>query len=218
MHQLAKTISWIFLPLFMPIYCLLLTLYFPSQEFDISKPSMFEMADGLKAQIIFLFFVFVTIAPGLSFILMYKRGLLSSVEMEERKERLFPLFIMLSYCILLFFLFWKKAPNHFLPEYIYILPLTGAIVSLICMMLTTRFKISLHASGGGIFVGYLCAFASNQIEFYFILIPIGILISGLILSARLYLHKHTPKQVYLGWSLMFVASYLSLKYIPVLMH
>tara|TARA_B100000524_G_scaffold173852_2_gene89192 strand:+ start:1962 stop:2618 length:657 start_codon:yes stop_codon:yes gene_type:complete len=217
MRQLAKAISWIFLPLFMPIYGLLLTLYIPSQEFDISKPSMFEIAEGLKAQILFLFLVFVTIAPGVSFILMYKRGLLSSVEMEERKERLFPLFIMLSYCILLFFLFWKKAPNHFLPLYIYILPLTGAIVALMCMILTSRFKISLHAAGAGIFVGYLCAFASNQIEFHIVLIPIGILISGLILSARLYLDKHSPKEVYLGWGLTFTASYLTLKYIPLIL-
>ena len=79
MRQMANAISWIFLPLFMPIYGLLLTLYIPSQEFDISKPSMFEMEYSLKAQILFLFLVFVTIAPGVSFILMYKRGLLSSL-------------------------------------------------------------------------------------------------------------------------------------------
>lgn len=217
MRQLAKAISWIFLPLFMPIYGLLLTFYIPSQEFDISKPSMFEMTDGLKAQILFLFLVFVTIAPGVSFVLMYKRGLLSSVEMEERKERLFPLFIMLSYCILLFFLFWKKAPNYFLPVYIYILPLTGGIVALICMILTTRFKISLHAAGTGIFVGYLCAFASNQIEFHSSIILLGILFSGCVLSARLYLNKHTPNQVYLGWGLAFLATYLCMIWLPELL-
>tara|TARA_B100001287_G_scaffold27405_1_gene19725 strand:+ start:1761 stop:2417 length:657 start_codon:yes stop_codon:yes gene_type:complete len=218
MRKLANAISWVFLPLFMPIYGLLFTFYIPSQESDISNPSMFEMADDLKVQILFLFLVFITIAPGVSFILMYKRGLLSSVEMEERKERFFPLFIMLSYCILLFFLFWKKAPNHFLPVYIYILPITGAIVASICLILTTRFKISLHAAGAGVFVGYLCAFASNQMLFHVVLIPIGIFISGLILSARLYLHKHSPRQVYLGWSLMFITSYLSLKYIPLLLY
>ena len=142
MEQIAKSLSWIFLPLFMPIYALLLTFYIPSQELDISHPSLFDMDDGLKTQILFLFLVFVTIAPGISFILMYKRGLLSSVEMDDRKERLFPLFIMLSYCILLFFLFWKKAPNYVLPIYVYLLPLTGAIMAFMCLILTMRFKIS----------------------------------------------------------------------------
>ena len=53
--------------------------------------------------------------------------------------------------------FWKKAPNNFLPIYIYALPLTGAIVALMCMILTTRFKISLHAAGSGIF-SYISVF------------------------------------------------------------
>ena len=133
----------------MPIYGLLLTLYIPSQEASISNASLFDLPDGLKTQILFLFAVFTSIAPGISFILMYRRGLLSSVEMDQRKERLFPLFIMLSYCILLFFLFWKKAPDFVLPIYIYTLPLTGAIVAFICILLTSRFKISLHAAGAG---------------------------------------------------------------------
>jgi hypothetical protein len=217
MQKIAKAISWVFLPLFMPIYGLLLTLYIPSQELDISKPSLFYLADSLKRQILFLFLVFVTIAPGISFILMYKRGLLSSVEMEERKERLFPLFIMLSYCILLFFLFWKKAPNNFLPIYIYALPLTGAIVALMCMILTTRFKISLHAAGAGILSGYICAFANNQIEFHNMIILAAIFSSGCILSARLYLNKHTPNQVYLGWSLSFAATYACMIWLPELL-
>ena len=115
MQVLSKTVSWIFLPLFMPIYGLLLTLYIPSQEANISNASLFDLPDGLKTQILFLFVVFTSIAPGISFILMYRRGMLSSVEMDQRKERLFPLFIMLSYCVLLFFLFWKKAPDYVLP-------------------------------------------------------------------------------------------------------
>ena len=217
MEQIAKSLSWIFLPLFMPIYALILTFYIPSQELDISHPSLFDMEDGLKAQILFLFLVFITIAPGISFILMYKRGLLSSVEMDDRKERLFPLFIMLSYCILLFFLFWKKAPNYVLPIYIYLLPLTGAIMAFICLILTMRFKISLHAVGVGIFSGFILAFAHNQIEFNYGIIVISILCSGCVLSARLYLNKHAPYQVYSGWILAFLTTYLCMVWLPELL-
>ena len=217
MHLLSKTVSWIFLPLFMPIYGLLLTLYIPSQEASISNTSLFDLPDGLKTQILFLFVVFTSIAPGISFILMYRRGLLSSVEMDQRKERLFPLFIMLSYCILLFFLFWKKAPGYVLPIYIYSLPLTGAIVAFIFILLTSRFKISLHAAGAGILAGYLCAFGGNQIVFNAWLILIGFLTSGLVLSARLYLNKHSPLEVYSGWSIAFLITYVSTAWLPFLL-
>jgi membrane-associated phospholipid phosphatase len=217
MQVLSKTVSWIFLPLFMPIYGLLLTLYIPSQEANISNASLFDLPDGLKTQILFLFVVFTSIAPGISFILMYRRGMLSSVEMDQRKERLFPLFIMLSYCVLLFFLFWKKAPDYVLPIYIYALPLTGAIVAFIFILLTSRFKISLHAAGAGIFTGYLCGFGGNQIVFNAWLILIGFLTSGLVLSARLYLDKHSPLEVYSGWSIAFVITYLSTTWLPILL-
>lgn len=214
MQNIAKAISWIFLPLFMPIYGLCLTFYVPSQELDISKPSLFALPPQLKTQILFLFLVFVTIAPGVSFILMYRKGLLSSVEMEERKERLFPLFILFSYCILLFFLFWKKAPGKVLPIYIYSLPLTGAFVAAAFMLFTSRFKISLHAAGTGILTGYLCAFASQQIEIQGLLIIFSFLCSGITLWARLYLNKHKPIEVYLGWLCAFLITYSSILFLP----
>ncbi|MDG1350413.1 MAG: phosphatase PAP2 family protein [Crocinitomicaceae bacterium] len=209
MQILSKVVSWVFLPLFMPFYGLLLTLYIPSQEANISNPSLFGLPGDLKTQILFLFLVFTALAPGMSFVLMYRRGLLSSVEMDERKERLFPLFIMLSYCILLFFLFWKKAPDYLLPIYIYSLPLTGALVALVFILITSNYKISLHAAGAGILTGYLFAFGGNQMIFNPGVIFIGILTSGLILSARLYLNKHTPNQVYSGWIIAFIVTYFS---------
>ncbi|MEJ6588706.1 MAG: hypothetical protein QNL43_02785 [Crocinitomicaceae bacterium] len=214
MRYVAKVISWVFLPLFMPIYGLCITLYFPSEEIDISRPSLYLLTEELKSQILFLFLVFVTIAPGISFILMYRRGLLSSVEMDQRRERLFPLFVMFSYCILLFFLFWKKAPNNVLPIYIYSLPLTGAIVALIFIAFTSKFKISLHAAGAGILTGYLIAFSSNQIEFNNGLIILSFLLSGIILSARLFLKKHTPFEVYFGWGVAFFITYISTLALP----
>lgn len=214
MRHLAKAISWVFLPLFMPIYGLCITLYLPSQELDISRPSLYLLTEALKSQILFLFLVFVTIAPGISFILMYRRGLLSSVEMEERKERIFPLFVMFSYCILLFFLFWTKAPNNTLPIYIYSLPLTGALVAIVFIAFTSKFKISLHAAGAGILTGYLIAFASNQMVFSNGLIVLSFLLSGIILSARLFLKKHTPFEVYFGWGIAFLITYISTLSLP----
>jgi len=209
MRILSKVVSWIFLPLFMPFYGLLLTIYIPSQEAIISNPSLFDLSGALKIQILFLFLVFTALAPGMSFVLMFKRGLLSSVEMDERKERLFPLFIMLSYCILLFFLFWKKAPDYLLPIYVYSLPLTGALVALVFIIITSNYKISLHAAGAGMLTGYLFAFGGNQMIFNIWIIFIGVLSSGLILSGRLYLNKHTPNQVYSGWVIAFLVTYFS---------
>ena len=111
MVQFAKFISWIFLPLFIPLIALFLTMYIPSEEKDLSSPSLFFLADEIKNQLILLFFIFGTLAPGFSFILMYRRQLISTIEMDEKTERVIPLLIVFSYSLILFLLFLFKAPN-----------------------------------------------------------------------------------------------------------
>jgi membrane-associated phospholipid phosphatase len=199
--RLGNFISWLFLPLFIPIIALALTMYIPSEEKNLSHPSLYLLDEDFKDQIIFLFFVFGTLAPGISFLLMFRRKLISTLEMDNRTERTVPLLIVFSYCLILFLLFFVKAPDGVLPIYIYAIPLSGAILSLVFLLINNWTKISLHAAGGGMITGYL-------------LILFCFLISGLIMSARLALNKHTPFQVYLGWILAFVITFYCNFYYP----
>ena len=212
--RISQIISWVFLPLFMPLYALMVTLYTPSSEKILSNASLYELPDELKTQLLFLFIIFGTIAPGISFILMYRRGLITTIEMDNRNERSTPLFIVLSYCLILFLLFCFKAPNLVLPRYIYALPLTGTIISVLFIVINLRTKISLHAAGTGILTGYFCAYAVQQIHFNYLLILMALMISGLVLSARLVLNKNTPFHFYLGWALGFVVAFVCNLYYP----
>ncbi len=214
MVSFAKFISWIFLPLFIPLIALFLTMYIPSEEKDLSNPSLFFLADEIKNQLILLFFIFGTLAPGFSFILMYRRQLISTIEMDEKTERVIPLLIVLSYSLILFLLFLFKAPNGVLPKYIYALPLSGAVISIIYVVINHWTKISLHAAGGGILCGYLCAFGIQQLNFDYRIILIGFIISGLVMFARLALNKHSPFQVYLGWNIAFAIAFICNLYYP----
>ena len=212
--SLAQIISWIFMPLFIPIYALLITMYIPSEERILSNPSLFELADEIKDQVSVLFLIFGTIAPGISFTLMYRRRLISTIEIDDRNERNIPLLIVLSYCVILFLLFYFKAPNGILPKYIYALPLTGVVISTLFLGINYWMKISLHAAGGGILTGYLCAFSTQQLNFNYKIVLIGFVASGLIMTARLALNKHTPFQVYLGWTIAFVIAFFCNLYYP----
>jgi len=207
-QKIAHIISWIFLPLFIPIYGLIISLYVPSEEKIISNPSLYELPADLKNQLLVLFIIFGVIAPGISFILLYKRQIISTVEMDNRKDRMIPLFIIFTYCIILYFLFFLKAPNNILPIYIYALPLTGAIIALVFLLINFWTKISLHAAGAGIFTGYLYAFFAHQLIIEYRLILIAFVVSGIIMSSRLFLNKHTPLQVYLGWSIAFIIAFV----------
>ena len=192
----------------MPTYGLLLTLYIPSEQIHLDKDSMYLLNPELKRQLLYLFFTFSALAPGISFFALHKRQIISTIDMENQKERNIPLVIMFAYCLVLFLMFIFKAPNNVLPKYFYALPLSGAIVTGVFMFINRWIKISMHAGGAGILVGYLFAFTKHQIHFEFWILIAAILASGVTIASRLYLNKHRPIEVYSGWTLAFLITFL----------
>ena len=211
---LSHFFSWIFLPLLMPTYGLLLTLYIPSQQIQLDKDALYLLNPELKKQLLYLFFTFSALAPGISFFALHKRQIITTIDMENQKERNIPLLIMFAYCLVLYLMFVFKAPNNVLPKYFYALPLSGALVTGSFMLINRWIKISMHAGGAGILVGYLLAFAKQQTQFEFWIIITAILASGVTIASRLYLNKHRPIEVYTGWILATFITYLCIHFYP----
>lgn len=212
---LAHIFSWLFLPLLMPFYGLYLSLYIPSEELSLSGQGMYQIPIALKGQLLMIFFLFSALAPGISFYLLHKRKIISTIDIEDSKERNFPLLIMFAYCMVLFTLFIFKAPNNILPKYFYALPLSGAIVTTLFIIINRWIKISLHGGGAGILVGYLSVFMLENSGFPILFFAIAIIASGLCLSSRLFLQRHTPLEVYSGWSLALMITFICCIYYPI---
>jgi membrane-associated phospholipid phosphatase len=209
MKIFSDIVSWVFLPLFMPVYGLLLAMYIPSNEdYILNEDSLYFLTDAAKQAILYMFFIFSVLAPGLSFLLLHKKKIISTIDMENQRERNIPMILMLSYCLVLYFLFIIKAQDNILPKYVYALPLSGVFVTVTYTFINRWIKISLHAGGAGILTGFLLAYASAQVEFETWILVAAILASGLTLTARLYLKKHTQLEVYTGWSLAVLLTFL----------
>lgn len=209
MKIFSDIVSWVFLPLFMPVYGLLLAMYIPSNEdYILNEDSLYFLTDAAKQAILYMFFIFSVLAPGLSFLLLHKKKIISTIDMENQRERNIPMILMLSYCLVLYFLFIIKAQDNILPKYVYALPLSGVFVTVTYTVINRWIKISLHAGGAGILTGFLLAYASAQVEFETWILIAAILASGLTLTARLYLKKHTQLEVYTGWSLAVLLTFL----------
>jgi membrane-associated phospholipid phosphatase len=58
------------------------------------------------------------------------------------------------------------------------------------------------------------AFAKQQAQFEFWIIIFAILASGVTIASRLYLNKHRPIEVYTGWLLATLITFLSVNYYP----
>lgn len=185
--RFSKILSFVFHPVLMPTYAILLLLYF-------SKVFSQFMPIEQKTHLINLTLIFTLLLPLLGVFLLKKLKIVSSIYMENQKERKWPLLIAISSYYLLFRMF----------EFLYIHPIIiklvlGAMLILFLAVIISNFwKISLHMLGIG---GVFGAFLAFQYLFggKLFLIILLLLCSGLVAYARINENAHTLKQVYLGF-------------------
>jgi membrane-associated phospholipid phosphatase len=184
---LAKIVSFVFHPALMPLYGLTIILFAPTL--------LSYLPYGVK-KIIFLIFLTNNVIISLSVIPFLRyRNIINSWEMEDKSERVIPLFIAsVLYFVTTYILFKFQVPV-FLKAYAF----SSSILVLLCAVISTRWKISIHSVGSGALIATILLLS---IKMYINLegfIISALLISGLVLSARLKLNSHTPVQVYTGF-------------------
>jgi hypothetical protein len=199
MKFLAHFFSWVFLPLLMPSYGILISLFVPAYSTNIEMTSLYFAPIESKWALFTIFFLFSVVAPGVSFILLHRFKVISTIDIERQGERSLPLVIMLVYSLVLFFLLVYKAGAGTLPRYFYALPLSGVAVTTIFLLINRWIKISLHGAGAGILLGFLIIFTRAQDAFSIWWVLSALLAAGLTMAARLYLQKHTSLEVYTGF-------------------
>lgn len=209
MHNFAQVISWIFNPLLMPLYGLLMVMYFPSDHITYNPYCMYYLPAENKMSILYIFLLFGFAAPGLSFYLLQRRNIIQSIEMESRKERRIPIIIMFAYCLMLYILLvYLSNGSTLLPKYIYALPLSGTVVTFIFFFLNQWKKISIHSAAAGILVGFIFAYILGHYEYTLAMLATAFIISGLVMSARLFLEKHSMQETIIGWSIGAIVTFL----------
>lgn len=158
-------------------------------------------------------FLSTALIPGLFIYLMVKNGAAVDLELSDRRERVVPYLILItSILVCIFFMYKMMLPFWFLSL------LIGACVALLLSLLINFYwKISAHMLGiGGLLGGVMGISRVHLINPYWGFI-ILIVIAGLVGMSRIFLKRHTPMQVYAGFCLgficTFVASFMSYIYL-----
>ena len=165
---------------------------------------------GFKISLYILLLVFVTtfIIPIFSILGLRTTMTISSVRLEKRSERILPFTFITVFYGLTTYLFHSKIEIN---DLILLIFMSATLLVALLTIITVFFKISVHAAGAGCMIGYLLAlmqiFPDQQLLGTLIVI---IMISGLILSARLFLNAHKPLEAYSGFFLGLMISFLSL--------
>ena len=191
-YRLAKIVSGIFHPLFMPLYGLIILL---------SAPTFLLYLPVNVKNIIFLILLVNNVLIPLALLPFFRyRNIISSYNIEEKGERVMPLLTTsILYCTTSFIVFRYQIP-FFLKSFIF----ATSILSILVSMINFWWKISIHSVGAGALTATVFVLSlkiHTPLLWYLIT---AILAAGLILTSRLKLNSHNPSQVWAGFLLGFL--------------
>ncbi|RYM35896.1 hypothetical protein ERX46_02580 [Brumimicrobium glaciale] len=215
MKQISKLLSWIFSPLFTPIYGLLIVLYLPVQSSSfVASESLYMLHPDVKFLFLLLFLVFIVMAPGLSLVVLRLNKTITSLQMESKEERLTPIAIMTFYCIILYLFLMFQAENAMIPSIIKAMVVGGALSAFIAYFITKKSKISLHGMGMGSLFGFVYMFSVPLEQSPLIMLTSVLVVGGLVMTARLFLKAHSLKEVGAGYLLGFASQVICIYFYP----
>ncbi len=184
---LARIISLVLHPLIIPSAGLLLLF---------NSGTYLEFLSYQQQRAVFIILLTGTAILPVSIIpLMVLHRMVTSLEMKEHNERVFPLLVT----VLFYGFTWYMLRRLNVPGLISIYSITAALMVLVCALISIKWKISLHMSALGALAGTLLAVAFRfniNLQLFLSLVFLG---GGLAGWARLRLNEHTPAQVYAGY-------------------
>lgn len=188
----SQFLSWIFVPLAMPVYGILLAFGLSILHFlPMSvKTSYTLIVAGINIGL-----------PAVTFYLMKWLGIISDIGLNNQKERFVP-YIVTMLCMLgTGFFFWQRHA----PMWLVMFFVGGAVAGLINTIVNFRWKISAHTAGIAGIVALLVRIMHEGAVSPHIMswLVISILASGLLGSARVWLGRHTVMQVICGYAVGF---------------
>lgn len=186
--RFAKVISYLFHPIFLPLYCLLFL-------FNIKSYFNFELI--FTGKLMLLAFVAITtiLFPLLIFFLMKRQRFIQSYQLNNRQDRLFPYLITLIFYFLTYNMYCQMQLHYVYRHYM----LGASVILLLVILISLRWKISTHMTGiGGVFgmvTGLSITFSMDLL----LVSMIVFLLAGLIGYARLQQNAHKPLEIYIGF-------------------
>lgn len=197
MLRVAKVTSALFTPFSIPFLSFLVLFLF-------SYLRIMPMA--YKLIVLGIVYCFTILTPVVTIFLFRKINGFDIQELTERKKRYVP--ILLTIISYVFCLLMMRKLN--IPWYMTGIILTALIVSVICMIVNLKWKLSEHMAGMGGVIGGLVSFSAlfgyNPVAW----LCVFILIAGVLGSARILLGHHTLGEVLGGFTVGLLVSVLVL--------
>lgn len=221
MQVLAKIISVLFHPLLILTYMLVLFLLVNPYVFGIHS-----IQEPFGMQLILRVFLSSFFIPMVAVLMLRFTGLVQSLEMPERQERIIPYIVT---GIFYLWLFRNLVDNTTIPRLFSSFALGTTISLFLAFFINLFSKISAHAVGMGGIIGMIVLLMNYFPEYKVVQLPWGsedfleisttmvlmlaLVLAGLVGSSRLSLKAHEPMDLYGGYFVGFVGQMIALRFI-----
>ncbi|MBK8242735.1 MAG: hypothetical protein IPK88_04860 [Saprospiraceae bacterium] len=218
MIRLAHITSYLLHPLFILLYNSLLLMCL--------KPHWFGIHHVKEAGLlILLILIYTIIIPIIGILLLRFIGLIKTIQLEDKMDRIAPLIICIVFYL---WLYINLKQNPDMPK-AFLSLILGSIISLcLAFVINNWVKVSLHtiAMGGLICFWliiryYFCTddimyfrFKETEVSRFHIhqLLGISLILGGWIGTSRLFLKAHTSEEIYLGYVIGIISIIIAFKY------
>ena len=188
--RLARGISYLFHPLLLPSYILVLLL---------NLNSFLSISVLFSFKLILAGMVFLTTCLFPLFLtwLFYRLRLISTVFMEDKEERIYPILATAVFYYITYYLLRGIHPSAIFSYYM----LGATLLAIISLVINYYSKISLHMIGAGSFTGLFLGLSFKFGINFDVEVISGIIAGGIIGYARLKSDSHQPAEIYAGFAL-----------------
>lgn len=209
MNKLFRVISWVFMPLTMPLIALAAAMYIPTHlDFNTYTNSLFYLDGSVKRFFFNSFALFGWLFPVTSILILKMTKQVDSIELDNQKQRFTPLLLSGIYAIMLVILLIKFNSQVTLSRHLFSLAFSGIMVAFTYLLINTKFKISLHAGGVGILIGFLFSYYLEQSLVNVWPLYVACILGGSVIASRIKLKKHTNNELIAGFILGFFITFI----------
>jgi hypothetical protein len=215
LSTLARLISYLFHPLFILTYLLLLLLWLNPYLFGANS-----IDSPIGKELILRIFLSSCFIPGVAVLMLRFTGLLKSLEMPDKQDRTGPLIITGMFYV---WLFRNFLDNTQIPALLSSFTLGATLGLFLAFFINIFSKISLHTVGIGGVLGAVALLwgaypdylsrAEHPLLHTEFLFPTLLLLAGAVGSARLYLGAHRPADLWGGYLVGFAAQLVAARFI-----
>lgn len=188
LRTVAQVLSYVFHPVFVPVYILAFLIYVHPSIFAGASPWQKKIT-LLQGMLMYGFF------PIVSVLLLKALKFVNSIHLNSQRDRIVPYIICNIWYFWIMYV-WRNLPD--IPREAVTLAAAIFLASIFGLMANIFTKVSMHAIAAGVAIGFFGILGLTQPGHMGRYLSISVLLAGLVCTSRLIVSDHSSRELYLG--------------------